>query len=346
MKKNLKIKLKILFLMNLFILPLVFYIYSNHIKNVEKVNEDYNVKDFDLDDFHFSGTINEEISVISFENPQIREFNNFIELILRNQENSYFIFSFNAIFLPFLLLVLFINISINKNFKEVHSLEIEGILITKKEMKIFDLIQEYLNHNRIFTKDSVVSYIKSRSKTNGNLNYNGIITVIDSLLTKNLILEGSKFTRKTVLLNSNRKTVYDMINEYPGIYMNKLSKKLKLSPFVIKWHLSILSKFNLIRKLKLNNKISYFNSSLNTENDELFNIISREKCMKIISFLHKNNKGYTKNQIAKLLNMHYNTTTKYLNEIDKFNLLIKKQANKTEYIYLNENYYKSIIKES
>ncbi|MFW9987815.1 MAG: hypothetical protein ACFFC3_04100 [Candidatus Odinarchaeota archaeon] len=325
---------------------MVFAVYSNQIKNFEKKDENYNIQDFALDDFHFLGTINEEIFVNSFEDPQIRDFNNFFERLLRNQEIFCFFFCFKAIYLSFQLLAFFKNISINKNFEDINSLEIEGIRVTIEEMKIFELIQEYLNQNRVFTEDSVISYIKSRSKTNGNLNYNGIIKIIDSLLTKNLIVTGSKFTRKTVLLNTNRKTIYDMIKEYPGIYMNKLSNVLKLSPFVIKWHLSILSKFNLIRKLKLNNKISYFNSSLDTENDKLFNIISKEKCITILTFLDKNNKGYTKNQIAKLLKMHYNTITKYLNEIDKFNLLIKKQANKTEYIYLNENNFKSVIKQS
>ena len=85
------------------------------------------------------------------------------------------------------------------------------MILTEEEMRIFGLVQEYLNDNRVFNKENVALYIKSRYKVNGNLNHNGIKIVIDSLKKKNLILEGSKLTRKTVLLNANRKIIYNKI---------------------------------------------------------------------------------------------------------------------------------------
>ncbi len=344
MKKNLRIKFKIIFLINICFLSFLYYVNSIQIKNVESKTENFEADDYKFNDLYLSGTLNEEFYVESFENFRMIEITNFLEGLLKKQENIFFIFCFNATFLICEFCGIFKNISINKKSRDSNSLEIEGIEVTEEEMKVFNLIQEFLNQNRVFNRESVVSYIKSRSRTNGNLNYNGIKSVIASLVKKNIIIEGSKFTRKTVLLNSNREIIYNMIREYPGIYMNKLSKILKLSPFVVNWHLSILMKFNLIRKQNLNNNISYFTSSLNKQNDMVFQIISREKCVKIIRFLNKNKRGYTKNQIAKLLHMHYNTIIKYLNEIDKFNLLIIKKCENKEYLFLNIDNYDNLTK--
>lgn len=346
MKKNLRQKLIIIFLINLCLTSFIYYIYSIRIRDLTKNEINHVADDYIFSDLYFFGTSSEEIWIDSFENSTQIIITNFCEEILKEHEEIFFLFLINSSFLSFEFAIIFKNISINTESREIAQLEIEGVPVTEEEMKIFNLVQEFLNQNRVFTKERVASYIRSRFRVNGNLNYNGIKTVIDSLIKKNLILEGSKLTRKTVLLNTNREIIYNMIIKNPGIYMNKLSKRLKLSPFVIKWHLSMLLKFNLIRKHHLNNNNSYFNSSLDNDNDLFFTIISRDKCIKIIGFLNKNEMGYTKNQIAKALNMHYNTITKYLNEIDKFNLLIKKKVNNIEYITLNNYNFKKLLIES
>ncbi|MFX1365398.1 MAG: hypothetical protein ACFFCE_11715 [Promethearchaeota archaeon] len=333
-------------LLNILLFSTIIYFLFARIKNTEIKDEDYLANDYKLNNLFLIGTSSEEFYSVSFDKPQTDFIGNLIERLLQKQEILFIVFCFNATYGLFEFLSIFKKLSKNRNSTDNITLEIEGIEVTKEEMKVFNLVQEFVNQNKVFTKEKVISYINSRFKINGNLNNNGINTTIDLLLKKNLILEGSKLTRKTVLSNTNRELVYSYIKKNPGIYANKLSKKLKLSPFVIKWHLSILLKFDLIRKQKINKNVSYFESSLSKENDKLFQIISKEKGLSIIRFLRKNKQGYNKSQIAKSLHMHYNTVTKYLNEIDKLNLLIKKRVNNTEYLYLNKSIYNSIKNKS
>jgi predicted transcriptional regulator len=125
-------------------------------------------------------------------------------------------------------------------------------------------------------------------------------------------VEGSKITRNTVLSNLNRKIIYNEIKNNPGIYLNKLSKNLGYSVYLTNWHLDILLKFNMIRKQEFNKQFAFFDSHLPMENDYILQIISREKCSKLIEYLNSISKGCTKSHIAKKLRMHHATVNKYL----------------------------------
>jgi len=343
MKKTHKYKLRCILLIFNCLCSVLFFINSIKIENSENLDKEIDTCDQFFNNLRLLGTSYDDNYINSLENKQQILISDFIEVNVEKYEIAfYFILSTGSSFL-LEVLVLFKNESFKEKSKRSHPLEIEGVRLTEEEMKVFKLIQEYLNDNRVFKKEKVALYIQSRYKANGNLNQNGINLVIDSLINKSLLLENSKLTRMTVLLNTNRKIIYNLIIENPGIYMYKLSKKLKLSPFVTKWHLSMLKKFKLIRESHLNHHISYFKFSMHKENDLLFNIISKDKCKKILCFLNKNKMGYTKNQIAKALHMHYNTITKYLDEIDKFNLLIREKVNNIEYITLNNYYFQKLI---
>ncbi|NVM36170.1 MAG: hypothetical protein HWN81_11290 [Candidatus Lokiarchaeota archaeon] len=345
MKKIHKIKLKFTLLTTICLFSVLFYINSIRIENPENIDKDFNANDHFFNNLYQLGTSYDDYYINSLENNQKIEISNFIEFYIEEYEEIfYFIYSTGFSFLLDLL-IFFKNKSIKETSKPYLPLEFEGVKLTEEEARIFELIQEYLNDNRVFNKEKAAMYIKSRNRVNGTLNYNGIKFVIDSLIKKNILLESSKLTRRTVLLNSNRKKLFDLIKQNPGIYKYKLANKLNVCPFVIKWHLSMLIKFQLIREQKLNNQIGYFEFSSSPETDDLFHTISREKCKMIINYLKKNKKVSTKYQICKDLHMHHNTLTKYLIKLDKFNLLIRKKNENKDYLFLNiENYEKQTKK--
>lgn len=269
----------------------------------------------------------------------IYEFNTISDLT-HIDDNALFTTAFSlGTFLLFIIPTIFSNLSRSDKIDKDSYIEIEGVIIKGEEINVFMLIQEFLNQNRVFSEEKAARYIISRyDKANGNLNHNGIKTVINSLMEKNIIVEGSKLTRNEILLNSNRKQIYDFIIENPGVHRNKLARKVDLSTYLIKWHVSMLIKFNLIRQQKLSNCTAYFDSSLRQENDLLLHTISRDKCVRIINFLKRNKEGSTKNQISKGLNMHFNTISNYIYKMDNFGLLERKKVNNIEYISLNDIY--------
>ncbi|MFX1279610.1 MAG: hypothetical protein ACFFA3_09345 [Promethearchaeota archaeon] len=335
MKKRLRNNLVILLLINISFLSLLYYISSIRFETKKDNPEDSNSTYYLFLNQHFSRNSIELFSIDSTDNSHFIEISRFIEELLQDHEETFYILCLTGTVISVEFLLFDKYISKNHILGKKDLLKIVGVNVTEEEFRIFNLIQEYLNCNRVFNKEKVALYIKSRNKVNGNLNFNGITTVIESLIKKKIISEGSKLTRKTVLKNANRAQLYKFIKENPGIYKNPLAKMLNVCPFVIKWHLSMLLEFGLIRERSIKGRISYFDSFLSSEKDLVFYTISQEKCDKIIEFLTVNNKGFTKSQLSKALHMHYNTVTKYLNEIEKFGLLTKKNLNNNkELIYL------------
>lgn len=341
MKKSQRTNLIIIILIFCSVLSVLFYTVSIRLEISEEGHKNYNIDDYDLDDIFFSDSLNHKFYIFSGEYLQISKVNTFLENLQKKSEEILYLTSLNCLYsCGFSLLIK--NISRSKAYGKSNHLEINGVHVTEVELKVFKLIQEFLNDNRIFNKEKVLSYVKSRSRINGNLNTNGINVTLENLLKKNIILEGSKLTRRSILLNANREKICDLIKQYPGIYMNKISKTLNLCPYVVKWHLSKLLTFNLIRERNMNAHTVYYESTLSTENDIIFHTIYREKCRRIIEFLKSNRNGCTKNQISKALNMHFNTVTKYINEIDKFNLLVRWKESNKGLITLNEHNFKQL----
>ena len=196
--------------------------------------------------------------------------------------------------------------------KEIASVSI-SLDLSIEESQVLTLVEEFLNQNRVCYTPDLVSFIRNRNfQEDNSLNHNGIKHILDSLVTKHVIVEGSKITRNTILSNLNRSSIYEEIKNNPGMYLNKLSKDLGLSIFLTNWHLNILLRFNVIRKQEFNNQIAYFDSELPLENDYILQIISRAKCSELIEYLKLNSKGCTKSQIVKTLRMHHTTVNKYL----------------------------------
>lgn len=342
MKNRSRDKFILLLLVIVSFISILNYIKLNEIENFGNRKVDYSADNFFFESTCFLDTSYELLCTDFIKNVPNKDINCHFEEISRNYEDFVCIFITSTLF-SVELFGLLKNFSIQEAPRECIPQEIEGVKLTEVERKIFEVIQEFLNYNRVFNKEKVAMYIKSRYKVNGNLNYNGIRVVIDSLIKKNIILEGSKLTRESVLLNSNRNQIFNLIKEHPGIYKNNMTKRLNLSPYVINWHLSMLIKFHLIRGLNFDSHIGYFEFSMSSQNDKILHTISKDKCMNIIEFLILNNKGCTKYRIAKVLHMHYNTITKYLNKLEEFNLLIRKKDGNKECLFLNVINFKKLI---
>ena len=109
--------------------------------------------------------------------------------------------------------------------------------------------------------------------------------------------------------------------------------------------MNILLKFNLIRKVKIEKYDAYFDSKLPSKNDEILHIILREKCKKIIQYLKQNNDGYSKNYLSKELKIHFNTISKYIEKLEEFGLLLKKELSNMTLYFLNEGYFAHLVSE-
>ncbi|MFW9968565.1 MAG: hypothetical protein ACFFDF_00090, partial [Candidatus Odinarchaeota archaeon] len=187
--------------------------------------------------------------------------------------------------------------------------------------------------------DEIESFIKSRFRTGSvNINYNGIISILESLAKKNLVVEGSKYTKDDILKNQKRKTIYFYIIKNKFTYFRKIVNDLKLANHVVIWHLNMLLKFKFINKATLENHPIYFDIKIDSKDIRKDYYVTKEKSKFIINYLKVNNMGITKTQISLDLNMHFNTVAKYLKLLEKLNIIyINKVSNKKLY-FLIENF--------
>ncbi|MFX1346318.1 MAG: hypothetical protein ACFFBC_09170 [Promethearchaeota archaeon] len=210
--------------------------------------------------------------------------------------------------------------------------------LTKQERIVLNVILEYLNKNRQFNMEKILPFIIARFRASKiNINKNGIEIILKSLLNKKMIYEGSKLNQEEILNNLNRKMIYNHISNNPGIYFYKIVKNLGLSNHVVIWHLNFLIKFNYIRKEIINNQKVYFTPNVKLKEVEKRYFSSRKRSQKILDYLKFNNQGVTKNQLSIELKIHSNTLSKYLESLEKLNLIVKEKMLKKTLYFLNND---------
>ncbi|MFX0017467.1 MAG: hypothetical protein ACFFAK_05505 [Promethearchaeota archaeon] len=207
--------------------------------------------------------------------------------------------------------------------------------LSDREINVFNMIQDYLSKNRTLEKEKIVPLIKSRfSRYSEGLNHNGIEAAVDQLLKKNLIVDRSKYTIKTILENPNRLAVYKTIIDNPGIHFMRLVTLLGMSIYLVKWHITMLLKFKLVKNRKFENREIYFDYTLNPNQAYYLHFITLDKTQKILRYLKLHLDGCSKYNLTKNLHIHPNTLTKYLGELERYNHVFnRKLPNKTLYFF-------------
>ena len=180
----------------------------------------------------------------------------------------------------------------------------------------------------------MVNYIKSYfSKIAININEEGIVKNLESLIEKKRIVEGSKLTRNTVLLNEKRKRIYDCIVSNPGMYFNKILKNMNLSNHVVYWHVNILLKFNLIKTTQIQNRDIYFKTDFDVKEAKMQYILRKKGSKKILEYLKENRIGINKNRLASELKIHAKTVKKYVDLLEEYGFIEKKKFSPKEILY-------------
>ena len=211
------------------------------------------------------------------------------------------------------------------------------ITLSKTEKIVLNVVQEYLDKNRQFNIEKILPFINSRFRmAKININTNGIEINLKSLVKKNLIIEGSKLSKADVLLNSKREGIYRFVHYNPGTYFNRILNELHLSNHVVVWHLNILLKFGFIVKERIEKHDIYYETGTEPNYAKKIYVSSKEKSKQILKYLRKNSTGITKTRLSNELSIHPNTITKYLKDLEQYNIVNKEILNNKTLYYINE----------
>jgi predicted transcriptional regulator len=98
----------------------------------------------------------------------------------------------------------------------------------------------------------------------------------------------------------------------------------------------MLLKFDFIHKEILEKHEIYFDAT--KQFDEIISkyFTSKEKSREIINFLKNDDIGVTKTSLSRELNMHMDTLAKYLNILEKFDVIVRKKIDNRNLYFLKE----------
>ena len=215
---------------------------------------------------------------------------NFLKLITKLIEELY-IYKYQTSHLDLLIRL------ISSNMK--HQILTKGIGLEHPTVKrVIEIAEEILRGNKVLNVEILYNVAKKSLK----IPKNGLLFIIQYLIHKKILIEGSKFSRETVLSNGIRNKIYRYILMNPGVHFSILRKKSLSeeggSSGQLIWHLEMLLKFNYIKKIKIGNYTVLLPYEIDEDVGRIFFILRDRINNKIIHLLIKN-KTFSKSEIFK-----------------------------------------------
>ncbi|GAH04445.1 unnamed protein product, partial [marine sediment metagenome] len=87
--------------------------------------------------------------------------------------------------------------------------------------RVLEIAEEIMRKNKILNIENLYNLAKKRLK----IPRNGLLSIIQILINKKILIEGSKFSKETVLSNHIRNGIYNYIRIHPGVHFSILRKK-------------------------------------------------------------------------------------------------------------------------
>lgn len=156
--------------------------------------------------------------------------------------------------------------------------------------QVIDIAEEILDENKILNLDTLYYRAKKRLKIPSK----GLKTIIQILINNKILVNRSKFTKRTVLSNDTRKIIFNFIQHNTGAHFSLIKKAgasngESRSPGELIWHLDMLIKFNYIKKLTLKNYTIFIPFDVDDESGKIYFILQDELYKKILTHLISSN---------------------------------------------------------
>ena len=155
--------------------------------------------------------------------------------------------------------------------------------------RVLEIAEEIMRKNKILNIENLYNLAKKQLK----IPRNGLLSIIQFLINKKILIEGSKFSKETVLSNYIRNGIYNYIRIHPGVHFSILRKKAlpeeRGSSGQLVWHLEMLLKFNYIKKIKVGNYTVFLPFDIDEEVGIILFLLRDRINYKVIHLLFKEN---------------------------------------------------------
>ena len=208
--------------------------------------------------------------------------------------------------------------------------------LTENQKIIYAIAQEVLRKSPRFTIEDLFTACKRKSELSERV----ISTILDQLLRKKVFVPGSRLTRGTILKNERRAKIYQYITANPGLNFNQIVTQFKMGRHVGYLHLTMLEKFDLIRKRPFKIYHLYFHHTFPEEKELLMFFLRNENVLKLYRCLRYH--PLNPHALSKIVKLHHSTVQYYLSELREHDIVVS-DANlyniNPEHLDFLEQYY-------
>ena len=203
-----------------------------------------------------------------------------------------------------------------------------------KVQEVILIAKEIVDQNKPLTTERLYNTAKNRL----NLTRRGLLSIINFLFNKKILVEGSRYTKESLLLNPYRKKIYNFILNNLGAHFSLIKKGAlagednKGSPGQLIWHLEKLLKFNFIKKLKVGKYMLFLPIDID-DNAGLIYFILRDKLNERIINLFIEHKQLKKAEIYKFLEESRDLVYYRLNSLIKYGILTSSEQDPEQLIF-------------
>jgi len=208
--------------------------------------------------------------------------------------------------------------------------------------KVIKLANEILAEGRLLN----IEYLYRRAKRELHIPREGLLTIIQYLVNKKIIIDGSKFTKDTILDNEIRNLIYIFVQDNIGLHFSGIKRNLiknvkgdQMGTGQLIWHLEMLLKFKLIKSFMVGNHTIFIPVEFDENIAKIYYLARNSIRNKILRYLISK-KLSTRPEICKAIkesreNVYYHI--KVLTENDYI-------INKNKEICLNSKFTIHIVK--
>jgi hypothetical protein len=189
--------------------------------------------------------------------------------------------------------------------------------------RVIEIAKEVIDKNKVLNTELLYTIAKRRLK----LPRKGLLKIIQLLINKKILVEGSKYTKDEILKNQYRYNLYSFLTSYIGAHFSKIRKQILTdnsgnlgSSGQLIWHLEMLIRFNYIKKIKIKNYTIFLPYEIEDEIGLLYFILHDEKYFKIINLLLSADK-LKRSEVHKMLFEKRELIYYRINNLIEFNII-------------------------
>ena len=159
-------------------------------------------------------------------------------------------------------------------------MEVESALV----QEILTIAEGFISENRVLEVKQLYKEIRKHIR----IEHKSLLAILNYLLEKRILVEGSKLTKELVLVNAHRKKIYEYIKTNRGANFSTIRREYEGStgsPGHLIWHLQVLLQFAYIKRITFRRFTIFLPIALEDEEGLLRFLVRNELNRQILGVL-------------------------------------------------------------